>query len=436
MRFNMNRKLIFGLASASFASLFWACGSGDIVGKDQNDVYVEYSLEDPTALSGLIYNAMVKYCTDSVTNILSEQCLEQIKKDDSNENTQSSSSITPLSPYNNSVSSSPNQQQQTPNSSGGHSGATSSPGQTQNPSSTPSLQPTRSSSSSAAVPTDPNAWGTCAANATDNAIEKGKSVPWKFTPDASKAPGGVSFLTKGTFSWKFDGDGNPSTKSGTGSSYQQVIVTYTTSGEKNASITVTYEGKTNTVQCTPLNVTGTAISGCTCTPNVNQVDIATSTPVTWTVSGCKSSDATFSYIWSDNLSGDASAGGILNTKGTFAPTVTVKNSDNGMMKVTCKEVIAIDSNNPDYIIKAPQAAGAIKLPAGKTTVALQTNGQNNTVFCSVARSDSPSGALNGSVNKIKLAGSDYIAVSVPAGTLTSGKSLDFELDVPATCGIQ
>ena len=99
----MNRKLIFGLASASFASLFWACGSGDIVGKDQNDVYVEYSLEDSTALSGLIYNAMVKYCTDSVTNILSEQCLEQIKKDDSNENTQSSSSITPLSPYNNSV---------------------------------------------------------------------------------------------------------------------------------------------------------------------------------------------------------------------------------------------------------------------------------------------------------------------------------------------
>lgn len=394
--------------------------------------------DDPTTIDGIVQQAVSAYCSQFENY---EQCMKDSQPGPMDATGSSSSAVaqSAANPYTNPINNSSQSQQQNPNSSGTVN-PVSTPSQTQNPTSSTVIKPTShstpASSSSAPPAADPNAWGTCAPNVANGAIEKGKSVQWKVSLDQKKVPGGVSALTKGTFSWTFDGGGDPATKSGQGTSFQSVFVSYATSGVKNATVTVSNNGQTNTIKCSELNVTGAAITGCACTPSVKQVDIATGASVTWTVGGCKSSDATFVYDWSDGLSGGASAGGILNAKGTYTPTVTIKNSDNGMMTVTCAEVVAIDSNNPDYIIKAPQAAGAIKLPAGKTTVALQTNGQNNTVFCNVARSDSPSGALNGSVNNIKLAGSDYIAVSVPAGTLTSGKSLDFELDVPATCGIQ
>ena len=51
----MNKKLIFGLASAGFAGLFWACGSGDIVKIDRDDTLFQYSLDDdPTTIDGIV----------------------------------------------------------------------------------------------------------------------------------------------------------------------------------------------------------------------------------------------------------------------------------------------------------------------------------------------------------------------------------------------
>lgn len=439
MRFNMNNKLMFGLAAASSAGLFWACGSGDILEIQQSDKFVEYALiDDSTAVDGYVQRAVAMFC-DSAAPGNQAACLQDLQPKHGNGNAAaSSSSAGPTSPYAASSSSATNNQQQQNPISSGNVPIASSPSQ-QNPTSsvnpTP-VQPKQSSSSAAPVAADPNAWGTCAANTSNNAIQKGKSVQWKVNLDNSKAPGGVSIITQGSFSWTFE-DGDPATKSGTGSSFQSVLVKYEKSGVKNASVTVSYNGQSNTMQCTPLNVTGAEVSGCACTPSATEVDVAPNgAAVTWTVSGCKSSDPTYTYEWSDQLQGTNAAGGMLTAKGTYAPTVTVKNSDNGMQVVTCGAVTAIDSNNPDYIIKASEAAGAIKLPAGKTTVSLQASGRNNTVFCNVARTDSPTGALNGTVNGAKLAGADYISTTVAAGTLAPGKTLVFDLDVPATCGIQ
>jgi hypothetical protein len=105
-----------------------------------------------------------------------------------------------------------------------------------------------------------------------------------------------------------------------------------------------------------------------------------------------------------------------------------------MVEVTCPSVKITDG--PEFEITTTQGAGAIKLPKGTSSVVLSTDAYNNTVFCNVSRDDSPSGALNGTVNKTAIKGSDYIAVSMPAGTLVKGATLEFTLDVPATCGVQ
>ena len=207
-------------------------------------------------------------------------------------------------------------QQQNPTSSG-NVPVLSSPSH-QNPASSPSGQTTATSSS--AAPVDPNAWGTCAANTTTNSIKKGASVQWKLALDNTKVDAAI--MTSGSYSWTFQ-DGSPD-KATVQKSLTSPSITYATSGEKTASVVVSYQGKTNTIQCTPLDVTGAEVTGCSCIPSESQIDIATQPRVTWSVTKCSSTETTFSYEWSDGLVGTNSATGDLNTKGTFAPTVKVK----------------------------------------------------------------------------------------------------------------
>ena len=432
MRFNMNRKLTFGLASVSFAGLFWACGSGEIMKYDQQTDGVQAFLieNNKDAVDDLVRRAAVQFC-DSVAPG-DPECVGKLLQGQGNAAVAtSSSSAGPTSPYATTSSSAPNQQQQNPISSG-NVPITSSP-TPQNPTSSgvnPNPQTNPASSSSAPVAADPNAWGTCAANATGNAIKKGGQVQWKLSLDQGKVPGGTSAITQGTFSWTFQ-DGDPATYSGKGASYLNPLVKYQTSGPKNASVTVTSNGQTNNIQCTPLDVTGADVTGCVCTPSATQVDVAVNGTVTWTVSGCKSSDATFSYVWSDGLSGTNSAGGVLTTKGTFAPTVTVKNNDNGMQVVTCGAVTAIDANNPDYVIKIAGQQGQIDLPAGKVTVMVDVpSAYNNKVVCNAQ------GQISGSVNGVALNAPYYAVAEMPAGTIKKGAQLVFELSAPAKCGVE
>ena len=84
----------------------------------------------------------------------------------------------------------------------------------------------------------------------------------------------------------------------------------------------------------------------------------------------------------------------------------------------------------EYTIKQDQMQGAIDLPAGTSAVVLEANGYNNTVFCNA------NGPINGTVNKVEISGEYYKAITLPAGTLVSGATLEFVLDAPAKCGIQ
>ena len=460
MRFNMNKKLMFGLAAASFASLFWACGEGDIEMYDDDDrmVALTLGLDDGTdtthLLDGTILAALEIYCQDTIKDqagnpvldaegnaqlgAVNEECMEKAKPGNLETEAASSSSESSVkNPYKVSSSSafSPfggGSQQQNPTSSGNvtvlsspsQQGTTSSPGGNHGSQTTPS--------SSSAIPVDPNAWGTCAANTTTNSIKKGASVQWKVNLDKDKVDAAI--MTSGSFAWTFQ-DGNPGTAT-VQKSVTSPSVSYATSGEKTASVVVSYQGKTNTIQCLPLNVTGAEVTGCSCIPSESQIDIATQPRVTWSVTKCSSTETTFSYKWSDGLIGDNSASGDLNVKGTFAPTVTVKNADNGMMTVQCGAVTAIDSNNPDYVIKVAGQQGEIELPAGKkVTVVVDVTlngGGNPKVICNA------DGPIGGTVNGTSFqAGASYYAtLQLPAGTIKKGAQLVFELTSPAKCGVE
>ena len=436
MRFNMNRKLFSGLAVAGFASLFWACGSGDIV---ETNVLDELQLasynENPEALESFILQAVTASCSDTVLNPdgtqtinVDESCVNAAKPGSLNEGSpteSSSSSPKQNSPYTNRSSSGTfNPFQQNPTSSG-NPGSTSSLGQTHNPSSTPSLQPTsNATTSSSAAPADPNAWGTCAANTKTNSIKKGASVQWKIAFDNSKVSANI--MTGASYSWTFQ-DGNPATMET--KTYTSNSVSYATSGSKDASVTVSFQGKTNTIKCTPLDVTGAEIKSCVCNPNVTQADVASQTPVTWTVSGCASTDANFTYVWSDQLQGGNAASAVLTAKGTYAPSVTVKNGDNGMMTVQCGAITAIDSNHPDYVVKTAGQQGEIDLPAGQVTVLLQVDAYNGKVICNA------DGPISGTVNTTTVLNGSYY-VSVPMSGLKKGAQLVFELSTPAKCGVE
>ena len=90
----------------------------------------------------------------------------------------------------------------------------------------------------------------------------------------------------------------------------------------------------------------------------------------------------------------------------------------------------------EYVIKASNEYGEVKLPSGSSVVVYEYEGYNNgSIYCKVDRADSPSGYLNGSVNDVTIKGGDYISVRLPAGTLVPGARLEFTLDVPATCGV-
>jgi hypothetical protein len=287
-------------------------------------------------------------------------------------------------------------------------------------------------SSSSKTPTGDDRIGTCAPEQAiyeKDAAEKG--VKWKFTRDPSVA---ATSLLSASFKWT-TADGTPSTASATGTSGLYHTAKYTTSGVHNASLTVSMGAANYTIQCSPVQVNGEPITGCKCATEATSIDYTATPTATWSVTGCTTgAGLNLAYQW-DGAPGEASYSPTFTAAAaSYAPVLKVANDDNTVVDVTCPAIKITEG--PEYIIKETQGAGAIKLPAGSTIVSLEVDAYNNTVFCQVARADTPSGALNGTVNKVAIEGSDYIAVSMPAGSLKKGTTLEFVLDGPATCGVQ
>jgi len=294
--------------------------------------------------------------------------------------------------------------------------------------------PVSSSSGIEIVPT--SGLGSCAPAA--NPIHKGQSTSWKFTPNAALTTGAnakytpMQFASQADYKWNFGGLADD----GSGVRATSGKVTYTNSGAANASVTVTMpDGASEVINCSPLQVNGDTITGCKCVSDATgSVDFTASPNVTWTVSGCTSASDITSYTW-EGTPGETSFTKTFEAEAaSYSPKLVVGNADKTAIEVKCEAVKITDG--PEYTIKTSGAQGTVKLPAGVSSVVLEVSAYNNQVFCQISRDDSPSGAVNGTVNKVAIKGSDYVTASMPAGTLVAGATLSFDLDVAATCGVQ
>ena len=425
----MNKKIYAGMIILGVAASFWACGSGEILDHTADDDYLGYMPEDdPDNTDGLNVAEMKKNCLECNVG---ESSSSSSKRD----RPQRSSSSRPQPQSSSSVSSSSTPiivNSSSSSSDGGHHRHSSS-----------SSDPRIINSSSSSVPINNGNNGTCVATSITTqkpvvSVELGEKFYWKYT-----AGGEVSTLDvlKASFKWATPG-ATSETYERTGSYGTNDTVAYAISGPKSATLTLTKEkGGVYNISCGPVQVNGAPIRGCKCSTEATSVDYTATPNVSWTVSGCSTgAGLTLSYEW-DGLPGDSVYTKTFDDEHPgYAPTLKVANNDNTLKEVTCPAVKL--TYGPEYKITTTQGAGAIKLPKGSSNVVLMVDAYNNTVFCNVSRDDSPSGALNGtvskagSVSKVALKGGDYITATMPAGTLVTGTSLEFVLDVPATCGIQ
>ena len=284
------------------------------------------------------------------------------------------------------------------------------------------------SSSSKVNPVVVTGLGSCAP--VNTSIEKGSSTKWKFSYNLDAGFSAIDFA-KATYVWNFGAGAIPATDDTPSTS---ALVTYANSGVVTASVTVTIGGASETIQCSPLQVNGDPITGCKCTTEANSVDFTATPDVTWSVTGCTSASSPLTYNWNGADGGATFTNSFTAATASYAPTLKVGNADNTVIDVPCSAVKVTEG--VEYVIKASNEYGEVKLPSGSSVVVYEYEGYNNgSIYCKVDRADSPSGYLNGSVNDVTIKGGDYISVRLPAGTLVPGARLEFTLDVPATCGV-
>ena len=339
----MNKKLFSGLALMSVAATaFWACGEGNINGKDLNDDIAMASNEQD--LQTLKDNA-IEDCRITPDCYLKYQgYLEGTDVPSSVDNPTSSASLTPQSSNSLIIP-----------------GLSSSIKIARSSSSINIIDDPGESSSSGPAPISNDKFGTC--TAAKNPINKGDKVQWKFTANKDYDGFDPVKIAKATYTWSFaPGVVEETTGIGTTSGN----VSYANSGATTASVTVMYDGTPFTVACDPLQVNGDPI---TCTVAAAGGDITTDAGVaTWTAT-CTSKSEINSYVWDGT---DAGPTGNSFTY-TFAakgdahtPTLKVGNSDNTVETVTCPEVVATDASIPDYVFSdvadTIEAAGTYQIP--------------------------------------------------------------------------
>ena len=413
----MNKKIYVGMMSFGIAASFWACGSGDIVKYDSSTDGIMEIWDDPDPGAKITMGVNAEVLKDDCP-----QCFVG--------GVPSSSSIQQQQPITQSSSSWIVPQISSPARS-----SSSVPEINLNSSSSYIWKPSSSSSrvviipSSSSVAPSNTGGGTCAP--AKSIVEQDEAVIWKYTVGGSVK---TTDMLSAQLVWSTPG-ATPESLEGKGAKFMSDTVKYATSGQHTATLKLSTTKGSFNLNCDPVQVNGAKITGCKCETEAKSVDFNTSPGVNWSVSGCSTgAGLEMSYEW------DGAAGAATFTKTftaateAYAPKLFVKNNDNTMVEVTCPSVKITDG--PEFEITTTQGAGAIKLPKGTSSVVLSVDAYNNTVFCNVNRDDSPSGALNGTVNKTAIKGSDYIAVPMPAGTLVKGATLEFTLDVPATCGVQ
>lgn len=401
----MNKKFAVGLSSLALAGTFLACGDGDIFVKSEGDDAIQFAYVDAQD-SSMMKNAIKDCQNDPV-------CKEKM------------GNYNPDVPSNPTTSSASQQQ----------------PGPI-NPSSSstvllpPSLASSSSltipdlgtSSASGDIPTPPQGGtngdlGSCAP--VTSPIEKGDSTSWKFTFN-NKNTSGVTPMDILNFDadWNFGNAGNPSVVTVKGLA-SPGYVTYMNSGSATASVTLSNGLKTETIQCSPLQVNGDPITGCKCEPAASTLDFTADPNAVWTVTGCTSSSMPLTYSW-DGAPGEASfTKAFTAATPAYAPTLKVANSDNTVIDVTCGSVKVTEG--AEYEIKTSQ--GKVEFAeAGKYAVVIS----GGTALTACRISCNANGPLTATAKGKTFTGSYYLNFE-GIDVSWCNTTLDLELSAAATC---
>ena len=408
----MNKKILVGTAALGIAASFWACGSGEIIKPDNDDNTMALEVpENPTL--GITKDVMnATNCPNCFVGAPSSSSTKQQPKP------QSSATIPgPTSTYVPPVQQSSSSEFQINLSSSAPYSYT--PRSSSDPG--PGPGPIVVSSSSETV-IEASQAGTCAPDPTKATIDVGGSTTWKYTRGSGVAA--ASLLTA-VFAWEFEG-GTPPTANATGAGGMSQNVSYTTSGQHGAKLTLTIGASHYPITCSPVQVNGAKITGCKCTALNKMPDIAEGEVGTWTVTGCSSTGhQIIGYEWPAGFTGDGAAATYAFTakKQSQAPIVKVANDDNTVQNVQCDEVTAVDANDPDYVINGT-ATGTFTVGPGtyKMVYACKADQYDQRPIVVEA----PSGAVSGTVGGVKFSVSPNGRAETYKST-TSNKPIDVEI---------
>ncbi|MBR6449805.1 MAG: hypothetical protein IKS96_07665 [Fibrobacter sp.] len=419
----MNKKIFAGTVALGIAASFWACGSGEIIKPDNDDNTMAIQVPENPALgvSKDVMNSVT--CPACFVGAPSSSSTKQQPKP------QSSATIPGLSsayvpPVQQSSSSefeinlsSSTPYSYTPRSS-------SDPG--------PGPGPIFVSSSSETV-IEANQAGTCAPDPTKATIDVNGTTTWKYTRGSGVA---AASLLSAAFAWEFEG-GTPPTASATGAGGMSQNVTYTTSGSHGAKLTLTIGSSHYPITCSPVQVNGAKITGCKCSALNKKPDIAAQELGTWSVTGCTSTGHQITgYEWSGATGeGPAATQAFTAKNQAAAPTVKVANDDNTVVTVQCDTVIAIDANDPDYILTKQDTK--IQMPKGESTLVLDlpASWHGNDTKPATLRCDDAGGPVTITIGTKSSEASYSATISIPVEQTINKTAVVVNLSMAAKCQI-
>ena len=325
-----NMKNILLLMGVAVAGAFWACGDGSIVTKSGDDemALLNYGEFNPEGMKSLVNGALAA-CNEDPACVAAMEAAAKAEESSSSADSTTADSLASSSSGAGSSGSGPQSSGAISGSSGAGGSSSGTAGSSGSVGSSSSAMLVSSSSLTPAT----NVAGFCTA-AVNPFTGLGKNTPttWSFT--------NTTTATAETYDWTFDEGASIAISTDATPS-----VSYSTAGTHVAKVIVNKGKSSESIEttCTSIVVTGTRASGCECTTTTTSpIDVTADNPqnVTWTVSGCSTSDGSeLTYTWEEGVTANGtSATKSISTGGTHAPKVTVTAESDTV--VTCQAVTA------------------------------------------------------------------------------------------------
>ena len=350
---------------AAAASVFWACGEGNINGKNVNDEIVNASSEED--LKAFKEQAM-KDCKDDINCYGKHQGYLDGTEVPTSSATPASSATNPVS------SSSATKPNPVTSSSSSLSIVVRSSSSESDIVVSSSSEPTSSSAGTA------SGLGQCFPTVNGEKVEsvqKNEAFKWQFKPANS-----MVFDTKGgTFTWVY-GDGAEVGTDANGK--YSASVKYAAANTYTATVTALLNGNSEDIPCT-IKVTGIPITGCKCEldPTMATVDIADASKNTakWIVSDCAPLNETFTYTWTgaEGVDNTATYSGFTAANQVHQPTVVVATAESDF-SLECPAPKVTDGNNPETELDLAKG-DAVDLAEGNIYTIKKCNEQIQNVVC-------------------------------------------------------